>query len=119
MSGNTRAAIVQGWDKLVIDLGADPVVIYEQSGLVPSDLDDPDAILPSRTLAKLVQLAADETACPHFGLMLAKRRDLRTYLGLLGQIIQTSANIGEALQEGIKWLQLQFAGQPLGAKRRK
>ena len=106
MSGNTRAATVQGWDKLVIDLGGDPAVVYAQSGLLSSDLDDPDAILPSRVIANLLHLAAEETACPHFGLMLAKRRDLRVYLGLLGQIIQASANIGEALQEGLKWMKL-------------
>ena len=106
MSGNTRAATVQGWEKLVTDLGADPAVIYEQSGLVPSDLVDPDAILPSRVIANLLQLASAETACPHFGLLLVKRRDLRVYLGLLGQIVQASANIGDALQEGFKWMKL-------------
>lgn len=106
MTGNTRAATVQGWDKLVIDLGGDPAVVYELSGLLPSDLADSDAVLPSRVIANLLQFAAEETACPHFGLMLAKRRDLRIYLGLLGQIIQASANIGEALQEGFKWMKL-------------
>lgn len=106
MSGNTRVATVQGWDKLVIDLGGDAANVYKQSGLVPSDLNDPDAILPSRVVANLLQLAAVESDCPHFGLMLAKRRDLRVYLGLLGQIVQASANIGDALQEGFKRMKL-------------
>ena len=106
MSGNTRAATIQGWDNLVIDLGADPAIIYEQSGLNPSDLEDPDSVLPSRVIAIILELAATQTNCPHFGLMLAKRRDLRVYLGLLGQIIQASANIGEALQESFKWIHL-------------
>jgi AraC-like DNA-binding protein len=106
MSGNTRAATIQGWDNLVIDLGADPAIIYEQSGLTSVDLQDPDAVLPSRVIAKLLDLAAIQTNCPHFGLLLAKRRDLRVYLGLLGQIIQASADIGEALRESIKWVHL-------------
>ena len=106
MSGSTRAATIQGWEKLVIDLGADPEIIYEQSGLSPSDLSDPDTQLPSRVIANLLELAATQTDCPHFGLMLAKRRDLKVYLGLLGQIIQASADIGEALQESIKWIHL-------------
>ena len=106
MSGNTRVATILGWDKLVTDLGADPAIIYEQSGLKPLDLQDPDDVLPSRVIAKLLDLAATHTKCPHFGLMLAKRRDLRVYLGLLGQIIQASANIGEALQESFKWIHL-------------
>ena len=106
MSGNTRASVVQGWEKLASDLGADPAIIYKQSGLSPSDLDDPDAQLPSRVVATLLDLAATQTNCPHFGLMLAKRRDLKIYLGLLGQIIQASANIGEALQGSFKWIHL-------------
>lgn len=106
MPGNTRVATIQGWEKLVSDLGADPALVYEQSGLNSSDLVDPDAILPSRVIANLLELAATHTDCPHFGLMLAKRRDLKIYLGLLGQIIQASENIGEALQESIKWIHL-------------
>jgi len=106
MSGNTRAATIQGWEKLVSDLGADPDIIYKQSGLKPSDLVDPDTRLPSRVIANLLELAATQTNCPHFGLMLAKRRDLNVYLGLLGQIIQASADIGEALQDSFKWIHL-------------
>lgn len=102
MSGNTRAATIQGWEKLVSDLGADPALVYEQSGLQPSDLADPDNFLPNHVIAHLLALAAEQTQCPHFGLMLAKRRDLRVYLGLLGQIIQASENIGEALHESFK-----------------
>lgn len=106
MSGYTRVAAIQGWEKLVSDLGADPAVVYEQSGLDPSDLLDPDGTLPTHTIANLMALAAEISDCPHFGLMLAKRRDLRTYLGLLGQIVQASANIGDALLECIKRMYL-------------
>jgi len=106
MPGNTRVAAIQGWEKLVSDLGADPAIVYEQSGLNSSDLVDPDGTLPTRTVANLLALAAETSNCPHFGLMLAKRRDLNIYLGLLGQIVQASANIGDALRECIKRLYL-------------
>lgn len=106
MPGNTRVAVIQGWEKLVSDLGADPAMVYQQSGLAPSDLIDPDGVLPTRTAANLLALAAEISACPHFGLMLAKRLDLNSYLGLLGQIVHSSANIGDALRECIKRLHL-------------
>ena len=87
-------AAIQGWEKLVSDLVADPAIVYEQSGLDSSDLIVPDGTLPTHTAANLLALAAETSNCPHFGLMLAKRRDLNSYFGLLGQIVHASANIG-------------------------
>ena len=98
----SRAAVIQGWDKLVIDLGADPAIIYEQTDWDLSDLSDPDGTIPTRTVANVLARAAEITGCPHFGLMLAKQRDFNTYLGLLGQILNASATIGDAVREGFE-----------------
>ncbi len=91
---------------LVSDLGADPAIVYEKTGLESSDFVDPDGTLPVHTAANLLAVAAEVSACPHFGLMLAKRRDLNSYLGLLGQIVHVSANIGDAILECIERLYL-------------
>lgn len=106
----TRAAVIQGWDELVTDLGADPAIVMEQTSWNLSELVDPDATLPTKTVSNVLARAAEATSCPHFGLLLAKRRDFNTYLGLLGQIIQASETIGDALREGFKVFSLHMQG---------
>ncbi len=106
----SRAAVIQGWDKLVIDLGADPAIVYQQTAWDLADMSDPDSTIPTRTAANVLARAAETTGCPHFGLLLAKRRDFNTYLGLLGQILYASATIGDALKEGFKWFDLHAQG---------
>jgi len=106
MSGDTRVATIKDWEKLVSDLGADPALVYEQTGLNPSDFENPDDTLPTHTIANLLAVAAETSDCPHFGLMLAKRRNLNSYFGLLGQIVHASANIGDAIVECIERLSL-------------
>lgn len=110
MLGVTRAATLLGWDKLVSDLGADPNIVYEQTGLVLPDLTDPDEKIPSRTVANVLSVAAEVAACPHFSLMLAKRRDLNTYFGLLGQIVKVSATVGDAFSVGFERMNLHSQG---------
>ena len=110
MLGVTRAAVILGCDELVRDLGADPAIIYEQTGLAQFDLTDPDNTIPTRTAANLLALSAEITDCPHFSLLLAKRRDLNDYLGLLGLILEASATLGDALHAGIERMALHSQG---------
>jgi AraC-like DNA-binding protein len=106
----SRAAVIQGWDKLVLDLGADPAFVTEQTEWDISNLSDPDATLPTRTVANVLSRAAEVSKCPHFGLLLAKRRDLKTYLGLVGQVTQAAETLGDGLREGFKLFTLHSQG---------
>jgi AraC-like DNA-binding protein len=110
MLGVSRVASILGWDKLVSDLGGDPSVIYHQIDWDLSELTDPDATIPTRTAANLLAQSAKLTDCPHFSLLLARQRDLNNYLGLLGQILNASATIGDALKEGVKRYDLHSQG---------
>ena len=110
MLGVSRAAVIQGWDGLVRDLGADPESVYEKVGLSPNELLDADNVIPTQTVVDVLALAAEITSCPHFGLMIAKRRDFNVYFGLLGQIFQASATVGDAIRECITRIELHTQG---------
>ena len=95
----SRAAILRGFDQLVSELGGDPAEVAAGAGLELEHLRDPDRLLPAQPMFQVLTLSAQATACDHFGLELGKRRDLTRYLGLLGEIVQSAATVGDALTE--------------------
>ena len=108
--GVSRLAVILDWDKLVIDLGGDPNEVVAQTDWDISKLSDPDSTLPTRTVTNILSRAADTTGYPHFGLLLAKRRDYKTHFGLLGQILFASETIGDALENIFEMMELHVQG---------
>lgn len=99
MSNTTRAAVIRDFDHLVSDLGGDPGEVAASAGLELRHLQDPETLLPSSAITRVLSESALSTGCDHFGLELGKRRDLSSYLGILGEIGQSAATLGEALTE--------------------
>ncbi len=99
MPRTARAAILAGFDLLVSDLGGNPADICNQTGLELSQLEDPDSTIPVTLLLRVMSLSAQTTKCDHFGLELAKQRELDRYLGLLGDIATSAVNLGDALRK--------------------
>jgi Arabinose-binding domain of AraC transcription regulator, N-term len=61
-------------------------------------LAQPTGRIPWEALARLLTLAAERTACPHFGL-LAGREWRLSDLGLLGELVRNSSTVDAALHE--------------------
>ena len=95
----SRAAILRGFDQLVSELGGDPDEVVAGTGLELEQLRDPDTLLPLQPMFQVLTLSATATGCDHFGLELGKRRDLSSYLGILGDIGQSAATVGDALRK--------------------
>ncbi|MEH6568882.1 MAG: AraC family transcriptional regulator [Halioglobus sp.] len=95
----SRAAVLRGFDELVSELGGDPVEVAAAAGLELAQFRDPDTLLPIDPLFQILTLSARATGCDHFGLELARRRDLSNYLGILGDIGRSAATVGDALTE--------------------
>ncbi|MEH6592545.1 MAG: AraC family transcriptional regulator [Halioglobus sp.] len=102
----SRAAIVRGFDKLVSELGGDPLEVARAAGLDLEQLRDPETLLPTNLLVKTLSQSALVTGCDHFCLELARRRDLSKYLGILGEIGQSAETLGDALRELFKLMSL-------------
>ena len=62
-------------------------------------LRDPETLLSNDIIARVLGKSALVAQCDHFGLELAKRRDLSSYFGLLGEIGKSAATLGDALRE--------------------
>ena len=99
MAAKSRAAVIRDFDRLVSELGGDPHEVANSAGLRLAQLRDPEALLPNDLITTVLRQSALTTGCDHFGLELAKRRDLSSYLGILGEIVQSAATLSDALTE--------------------
>lgn len=106
MTNTTRAAVIRDFDQLVSEMGGDPLDVARAAGLELRQLRDPETLLPSNVVLKVLSQSALATGCDHFGLELAKRRDLSKYPGILGEICQSAPTLGDALSELFKLMSI-------------
>ncbi len=99
MANSSRAASIRDFDLLVANLGGDPREVARRAGLELEQLQDPETRLPNDVISRVLRQSALTTHCDHFGLELGKQRDLSSYLGILGEIGQSAATLGDALPE--------------------
>ena len=107
--GARAAALVELVD-VVRELGGDPDSLLAAEGLNPADLLDPEHIIPAMTVGRLMVAGAEQTGFAHFGAMLATRRDMRSYLGALGKLVWSAPDLGTALEEFSRYIQIHIAG---------
>ncbi len=108
-TGARAAALVELVD-VVSELGGDPEPLLAAEALRPADLLDPEHIVPAVTVGRLMAAGAVQTGFPHFGAMLATRRDMRSYLGTLGKLVWSAPDLGTALEEFSRYIQIHIAG---------
>lgn len=91
-----RAAALGGFFDVATGLGADPIALLRKGGLTRSMLEDPEAMLPAVAVVDMLEMAALETGCETFGLLMAERRSLSD-LGRVSLLIAHQASIRAAL----------------------
>ena len=91
-----RIGAFAGVPDLIRQLGADPAHILASAGLARDALGSPENRLPLRAVVRLLDIAAERTQCPHFGLLAGRMWRLAD-LGLVGDIARHSRTAGEAL----------------------
>lgn len=90
-------------------LGYDPADVLQGAGVDPSAFDDFDARLPFRTQCDVVDYCARRVGCPHLGLLIGARFELRS-LGALGLLQKYSFDVASALRALIRYQRYQVAG---------
>jgi AraC-like DNA-binding protein len=106
MPKTARATILQDFDQLVFELGGDPDKIFQQADITRAQLTKPDTPISVATIKQVLNLSAQETGCDHFGLELAKRRDMTSYLGVLGAICLAAPTLGEGITKVFSLMRL-------------
>jgi AraC-like DNA-binding protein len=92
-----RATALHGFVGLVEALGGDPDALLAKERLRQERLGDPDAYLPFRSVARLMERAAQDMECPDFGLQLSTRQSIEI-LGPIALLARHSATTFDALQ---------------------
>lgn len=82
--------------QLIRQLGGDPAPVLAGAGLEPGALSHPDNKVPYAAFVSVLHLAAENTRCPHFGL-LAGRMFRLSQLGTLGALMRHAGTVGRAL----------------------
>ncbi|MCX7169122.1 MAG: AraC family transcriptional regulator, partial [Proteobacteria bacterium] len=100
---------MMGFSALVAKLGGNPERLIASCGLDQRVLDEPDNIIPFSLGARLLHLAAKETNCPHFGLLLGQRQDL-ALLGPVGFLVCYSPDVRTAILDLIRYMHLHVQG---------
>lgn len=95
--------------ELVRSMGTDPGPLLESIGLDLHTFEDPDHTFPFVTGGRLLELSAQRTGCPHFGLLMGQRAGIPS-LGLVGALVQHSPTVDAALRSLTVHLHLQSRG---------
>jgi AraC-like DNA-binding protein len=96
--------------------GVDPGALLSRVGLAVDALDSPDRRVPFAAAARLLWEAAQETRCPHFGLLVGEHYTFGK-VGLPGQLALCSATVGEALETFAVYQRLNSQGGAVYFKR--
>ncbi len=99
MSTLIRAANLAGIEELMAELGHDAAPLLARYHIHPQLIRDPEAYVPYRSLAAVIEQAALDTRCPDFGLRISHWQGL-DMLGPIAVIARAADNVLHAF-EGI------------------
>jgi AraC-like DNA-binding protein len=89
-----RAAAFQGFNELVHELGGHSEQILEQVSLNTALLSNAEQLVSSAAFIRALNIAAEKTHCPDFGLRLGERQNLKV-LGAVGILARQAKSISE------------------------
>lgn len=91
-----RAAALKGYFEVAEELKLDPLPLLRRAGLTRSMAENPEQMLPARSVIRLLEESAEAASCPTFGLQMAERRELAD-LGMVSLLIAHQPTLGDAL----------------------
>lgn len=111
-----RTTSFVGFRELVAKLGGDPAPLLQRFRIKAELLDDEDARVPLRSLVGLLECAAAELDCADFGLCMAEYQNLHV-LGPIALMARSSASVGHALTEIVRFIGYHSSGVQLDLDR--
>jgi AraC-like DNA-binding protein len=100
-----RSASLNGYIELVESLGRDPYAFLRGVGMSARVLDNPETLIPSRTVRELLEVTARATGVEDFALRLAARRPLSN-LGPISLVLKEEPTPRQALDTLCRYLKL-------------
>jgi AraC-like DNA-binding protein len=98
ISDVVHARILRFFPELVAQLGGELRVLLRKAGIDADYFSDGSSGARYRQIVTLIELAAEELACPDFGMRLAKLQSGGTMFGPLGTVMKNSKTFGDALE---------------------
>lgn len=92
-----RVGAFAGVPALIERLGGNASAVLTAAGLTPEALSDPEGRVPYSACLSLLGIAAEQTGCPHFGLLTGRMCHLAE-LGVVGEVARHSPTVGRALE---------------------
>ena len=92
-----RAASLTGYFAVAEQLRLDVAPLLRRAALTRSMLNDPELMLPARSVVQLLEESAEASDCITFGLRMAEHRQLSD-IGLLSLLIVHQPTLGEVLE---------------------
>lgn len=97
--------VLTGFPGLVRSHGGDAAQLLRSARIAPQALGDPQARLPVRAVARLLEDSAQALACPDLGLRLSQARRL-SHFGAVGLLARDEPDVRHALLAITSWLHL-------------
>lgn len=107
--GDVRVAPIRPISALLVEFGVQPRRAFDKAGVDPAALDDPERRLPLEAVGRLLGACVEVTGCPHFGLLVGERFELKGF-GVLGLLARNCATVGEALRNLVRYLYVHDRG---------
>jgi AraC-like DNA-binding protein len=98
ISDVVHARILRFFPELVTQLGGESRVLLRGAGIDENYFSDGHSGATYRQMITLIELAAEELACPDFGLRLGKLQSGGNMFGPLGLVMRNSKTFGDALE---------------------
>ena len=91
-----RASALTGYKTLLSSFDVDVAALLRRLSLPADYLDRPDLMIPMETKVELLELGAQLSGCPHFGLRLAQQQNISA-LGAVGLLLQQCPTLRDAM----------------------
>ncbi|RLQ23283.1 helix-turn-helix domain-containing protein [Seongchinamella sediminis] len=112
-----RSGAIDGYEKLVKRLGANPNALLAEAGLSPAQLRNPNHYIAYSKMAELLELSAHRLDEPCFGLLMSQHQS-SSVLGDLNMAVFRQPSVREAIEEANRNLYLHARGVSLDIKTR-
>ena len=91
-----RASALTGYKTLLGSFDVDVAALLRRLSLPADYLDRPDLMIPMEIKVELLELGAQLSGCPHFGLRLAQQQNISA-LGTVGLLLQQCPTLRDAM----------------------
>lgn len=109
VEGCVRLGPLAGVPQLLREFGCDPAVVFKTVGLEAALFDDCENVISFTIMGRLLASCTAQTRCPHFGLLVGQRTGPEC-MGLVGQLLGCSSDVGTALRSLILHLHVHDRG---------